>query len=239
MATSRFGSRVAPILLRLALGLTFLWAGLGKFAALEPVSGENAAILANMGVTLAPAPATTPASFAPPAAKPLSASDFPTPINTMRVNMIALMIHKAAHPAPKADGSEPMLLWPPKAAEGRLPVYFAWGASLAELVGGAFLLLGFLARLSALFVSGTMLGALWLANIGPALQSGNTRWGFLPNHELFAGGDASYVSVLWPLTLLMASLSVLLLGAGALSVDSLLFGTPKAPPPKPLPKPPA
>ena len=157
----------------------------------------------------------------------------------MRVNMLALMVYKAAHPADKAGGSPGMALWPVKLADGRLPIYFAWTAGLSELVGGSFLLLGFLARLSALFVSGTMVGALWLAQIGPALQSGNTRWGFLPNYDLYAGGDASYVGVLWPLMLLMAALSVMLLGAGTLSVDAVLFGPGKPPPPRPAPPKPA
>lgn len=248
MAQSRFGIRVAPLLLRLALGLTFLWAGLGKFAATDPVSGDDAAILANMGITLpsptpaaaAPgSPALTTVSFSPPANRAYLASDFPDPVNTVRVNMIALMVYKAAHPADRADGAPGMALWPAKAAEARLPVYFAWTAGLSELVGGAFLILGFLARLSAFFVSGTMVGALWLAQIGPALQSGHTRWGFLPRYDLYAGGDASYVGVLWPLMLLTAALSVLLLGAGALSVDSVLFGPSTPPPSKPAPPKPA
>ncbi|MFA6044529.1 MAG: DoxX family protein [Phycisphaerales bacterium] len=248
MASSRFGIRVAPLLLRLALGLTFLWAGLGKFVATAPVSGDDAAILANMGLTLAPpvsapaaatpgSPALTTVSFSQTAPKSFLASDFPSPVNTLRVNMIALSVYRAAHPADKADGSPGMALWPVKLADGRLPIYFAWTAGLSELVGGSFLILGFLARLSAFFVSGTMVGALWLAQIGPALQSGNTRWGFLPNYDLYAGGDTSYVGVLWPLMLLMAALSVMLLGAGALSVDSVLFGPSKPPPPRPAPPP--
>ncbi|MBI1189402.1 MAG: DoxX family membrane protein [Tepidisphaera sp.] len=254
MATSRFGLRVAPLLLRLSLGFTFLWAGLGKFAAMEPVSGDDAAILANMGVIPPPAAALIPSNSTvrttsfeqgpaqpsgtpAPAPKTYLGSDFPNPVKTMRVNLIALSVYKAAHPAPREDGSTPMLLWPARGAEGKLPVYFAWTAGLSELVGGSFLLLGFLARLSALFVSGTMVGALWLAQIGPALQSGVTRWGFLPKYDLYAGGDASYVGVLWPFALLMAALSVMLLGAGALSVDSVLFG-PSKPPPPPKPAPP-
>jgi uncharacterized membrane protein YphA (DoxX/SURF4 family) len=46
----------APIPLRLIIAVTFVWAGLGKFIATMPVQGEQAALLANMGVSL-PAPA--------------------------------------------------------------------------------------------------------------------------------------------------------------------------------------
>lgn len=54
----RFRDQVAltlpALVLRLVLALVFLWAGLGKFATTMPVSGDNAARLANLGVTLTP-----------------------------------------------------------------------------------------------------------------------------------------------------------------------------------------
>jgi hypothetical protein len=55
------GSNVAPIFLRLALGLTFLWAGWNKVFNQIEVQGEPAAILANLGVISPPAPGVTPA----------------------------------------------------------------------------------------------------------------------------------------------------------------------------------
>jgi uncharacterized membrane protein YphA (DoxX/SURF4 family) len=67
----RFRDQVAltlpALVLRLVLALVFLWAGLGKFATTMPVSGDDAARLANLGVTLTPiAPITdAPASSAP------------------------------------------------------------------------------------------------------------------------------------------------------------------------------
>jgi len=46
----RMAVSAAPIFLRIGLGVTFLWAGLGKILSDVAVQGQNAAILANMGV---------------------------------------------------------------------------------------------------------------------------------------------------------------------------------------------
>jgi|GEM_PF-842767 len=57
-------STVSPVFLRVALGVTFVWAGLGKLVPTVSVDPLNAAILANVGA-LTPAGATRP----PPAAQ--------------------------------------------------------------------------------------------------------------------------------------------------------------------------
>ncbi|MCA9303130.1 MAG: DoxX family protein [Phycisphaerales bacterium] len=58
----RFRDQVAltlpALVLRLVLALVFLWAGIGKFATSMPVSGDDAARLANLGVTLSPVSGT-------------------------------------------------------------------------------------------------------------------------------------------------------------------------------------
>ena len=41
-----------------------------------------------------------------------------------------------------------------------MPVFFAWAAGLSEFLGGIFLALGFLTRISSLFIAFTMLVAL-------------------------------------------------------------------------------
>mgnify|MGYP001794673027 CR=1 FL=1 len=46
----RLGLSIPPLLLRVVLALTFLWAGLGKIMAEAPVSGVDAVILAELGV---------------------------------------------------------------------------------------------------------------------------------------------------------------------------------------------
>lgn len=63
---------LAPLILRVVLGVTFVWAGAGKWWGTAQVSGEDAAYLANLGVLDRPA-ATPPPSSAPPVA-PLPAS---------------------------------------------------------------------------------------------------------------------------------------------------------------------
>lgn len=320
MASS--GSNIAPIFLRLGLGLTFLWAGWAKVFHTVPVQGEQAAILANLGVIEPGSPGVTPAPntlpvpadpvpaspkvtppeppTAPPAATPpaptpapaatpdpkpadapasdpgdgppparelaptttpdaapttdskptkgpseliqvqplasviqvslnlptitYTASDFPEPRNVRQLYMIVFGITDAA--APKADdtGKTPMPLLPAAVNQGRWPVYLAWAAALSELVGGTFLLLGFLGRLSGFMIAGVMATAMWLTQIGPAIQAGNARFGFLPAHGFWdtnAAGVPHYMTPLWILMLLCASMAVVVLGSGALSIDSL------------------
>ena len=54
MSTPTTGSLLAPIMLRVVIGLIFIWAGLGKLSTEMPVSGQAAATLANMGVISLP-----------------------------------------------------------------------------------------------------------------------------------------------------------------------------------------
>lgn len=61
------GSSIAPIFLRLCLGITFVWAGLAKVMVDMPVQGDDAAVLANLGVI---SPAGKPTSIADPHAMP-------------------------------------------------------------------------------------------------------------------------------------------------------------------------
>src|SRR4051812_2087450 len=75
----------APLILRICLGLIFIWAGLGKLMDTFPVKGQDAADLANMGVNMA---AATPVAPAAPSPKPTTTGpDTSSPT-------------KAAHPEP-------------------------------------------------------------------------------------------------------------------------------------------
>jgi uncharacterized membrane protein YphA (DoxX/SURF4 family) len=223
---------LTPLLLRLALGVTFVWAGAGKVLESMPVQGEQAAALANMGVLTpvraAPTGFAAPATLPPPllqtgqpAAPKYSASDFPEPVEVKRLYGIALLIDGAAHPGADAEGKPRMALWPANAARGMWPSICAWAVAVTELVGGFFCLVGLFTRLSALGIAGTMLGAMWLTVIGPAMQSGATRFGFLPDHPAF---DVSkWKDVLWQFSLFMSALGVFFAGPGALAVDRMLF----------------
>ncbi|MEO0588752.1 MAG: hypothetical protein AAF078_14065, partial [Planctomycetota bacterium] len=70
----RLGLSIPPLLLRVVLALTFLWAGLGKIMAEAPVSGVDAVILAELGV-IEPGNATP----IPPAADLLDDAEAETP----------------------------------------------------------------------------------------------------------------------------------------------------------------
>lgn len=312
------GSNVAPIFLRLALGLTFLWAGWNKVFNQMEVQGERAAILANLGVISPPAPGVTPAPNTlpvpsdrspakpevvptePPAPAPLTepptapaqtepdqteddpsdppparelaptstpsstptstpgshpgelintepnaslvqvsmnlapltytASDFPEPQKVRGLYGMVFVITNAAAPKPNEAGKTPMPLMPAAANQGRWPVYLAWTIALTELIGGVFFLVGFLGRLAGFMNAGVMMGALWLTQFGPAIQSGTAKLGFLPAYgkdgtlglwETTSAGTFAYAMPLWQLMLLCACLAVMVLGSGALSIDAL------------------
>ena len=334
------GPSIAPIFLRIALGVTFLWAGIGKMEATMTVKGEQAATLATMGVerirdeapprktrrptTPEPAPATTappestetpinpattvtpapmgppepvPAPEAKPAAKPseptqspngpkpdapppdapkpadpapvpqpprasgalavpmlaqmtapsispgagtpdpnrvYQAAEFPDEIEIPRVYGLALLLHKAANPPASADpasASQMMRLWPQSIGKGMWPVRLAWMVAITEVVAGLFVLVGLLTRASAIALAGTMLGAIWLTEIGPAMQAGSTVLGILPDRDPFSV-DA-WRPLLWQLSLFMGAMALVVLGSGALGFDRKLF-----PPPPPAPPPP-
>ncbi|MBX3409430.1 MAG: DoxX family protein [Phycisphaeraceae bacterium] len=295
------GSSMAPLFLRLALGVTFLWAGFGKVLETMPVQGERAAALANMGVSLSPpkvgapkngaasaqpapttpttpttaapaqppatvppaAPPTAPEAKEPPAdnaraARPLmrlqteaapqaatsaapkkyTAADFPQELTVPRVYGLSLLLTSAANPVPRAsDGVTPMPIWPASLVQDRWPVYTAWFVVVSELVGGLFVLVGLLTRISAAFLAGAMAGAMWLTQIGPAIQSGVTWAGFLPRHAPFgfdAAGNYLFTILLWQLALLCAAKALFFLGGGFLSFDRALFpasGGPRRPMP--------
>lgn len=310
----------APIPLRLILALTFIWAGLGKFVATMEVQGEQAALLANMGVSMpAPTPAPTPTSTpaptpapalepsagdpaepetdtttepaesetpppasvpaetpdendagqpgpsahadpaAPPAFNPpalvqtaliqadpaqtgqtttaestpttpthattsqtYTAADFPDPIELSRLHGLALLTYSAAHPKPDELGTTPSPIWPEWAARDHWPVTLAWAAAITELVAAVLVLVGLLTRLSALSIASVMITAAWLTEFGPAIQSGDTLLGFLPNRPLW--DPASWSTLLWQLCLIAAALSLALAGPGALSLDRALTG---------------
>ncbi|MGP1273625.1 MAG: DoxX family membrane protein [Phycisphaerales bacterium] len=253
---------VAPLLIRIVLGLTFLWAGMAKLTQYFEPSPEQADILRSWRVLeggpapearsearttrdtqpeprpeTQPSPAGDPAPSPPadtapvdepepessePDAQPVALTLQTGPAEVRGVYRIALLIHASASPA---DGARP--LWPPALAQGSWPVILAWAAAVSELVFGGAVLLGFFARLSALPLAGTMGVAMWLTQIGPAVQSGNAFLGVLPGGVFDLGpGGYAYTMILWQFALLMASLSLLLTGPGAVSVDRMLFGAP-------------
>ncbi|MBC7771488.1 MAG: DoxX family membrane protein [Pyrinomonadaceae bacterium] len=291
----KLGLTLPPVLLRLLLAGTFIWAGLGKIRSEDTVNPEQAAILANMGVlkppvlgtipdpgiTVPPLPSAEPtprpeerllpkddsrgtigehapdpieanftfAAFqlAPsgPQSSPqtdsakspillppptssgsiYTARDFPEKTTVTRVNKLALTMHAGAHPASRADGTPGVQYWPATLASGRTPIILAWCVAITEIGGGAMLLIGLLTRFWAFSLAGVMVGAIWLTVVGPALSSGDTLLGFLPNRPVFAIADWS--PLLWQTSLLVCALALALGGPGLLAVDNALFGREK------------
>lgn len=69
---------------------------------------------------------------------------------------VALMLAHGSSKVPPPEG----LVTGAGAIGFPAPTFFAWAAGLSEFVGGAFLTLGFLTRLSSFFIACTMLTAL-------------------------------------------------------------------------------
>lgn len=306
----------SPLCLRLVLGITFLWAGSGKVFTKIDVQGEQAATLANAGVTLPqPAPTPQPVPLTPPAdppaahpedttpphpnnntnddddrspipdrdllrdresrevplaaytvrpvafltqdgsgsntgadSRPVQATpepgvspdrrpddgspsqpvytpaDFPEPVKVRGLYGLVLLMHHANNPTgAHEDGTPYRPIWPDAASSGNRLVILAWVAALSELVFGVLCLVGFFTRLGALSFAATMLTAIWLTEIGPAVQAGMTVLGFLPPDRP-AFDPAAWRNLLWQFALLMSSLALVALGPGRLSIDHLLFG---------------
>ena len=69
-----------------------------------------------------------------------------------------------------------------------------------------------------------MVAAIWLTQIGPAMQSGVTTLGFLPSFPAF--DIAAWQPLLWQFILLCASASLFFAGPGGLSMDRAVSGRP-------------
>lgn len=276
----RVALALPPLLLRLTLAVTFIWTGLAKVQDTMLVQGDDAAILANMGVLTPGAPGTpadpnaplaplpsadrgpatgepgidsvkpgdglliaaafqgspphpdkappdvippqpSPLTGSPPPASVYSARDFPEPQPVRAMYGLALMLHKGGNPGVDADGTQKPPIWPPDLASGKRPVLFAYLVVIAELGGGIMLLLGLLTRLWAIVLCSVMLGALWLATIGPALQTSQTWSAFRSGHQIW--DVHAWQTPLWNLALLAMAFSVFLTGAGAFALDNALF----------------
>ncbi|RNC80390.1 MAG: DoxX family membrane protein [Phycisphaera sp.] len=169
----------------------------------------------------------TPEPDEDPGILPVSYVQSADEVEVKRVLGLALMIHHAANPGVDDEGRAKMPLWPQALAKGSLPVVIAWIAAILELVCGAALLTGFFTRMATLPIIGTMLTAMWLTQIGPALQAGGAYLGFLPNgvFEIGPGGYA-YTQLLWQFALACSGVALLLIGPGCFSIDRLIFGAP-------------
>ena len=95
-----------------------------------------------------------------------------------------------------------------------LPTISAWAVVLGHLAGGALLLIGLYARLGALMNAFIMVGAALLVHF----DQGFFMHGIVTNPRTGAAVAGGYE---YSLFLLIATIAILLLGGGPLSVDSL------------------
>ncbi len=206
-----WGLNVSPLLLRLVLGVVFLWAGLGKFLSDFPVQGPFLdAVHTVWGV---PAPTPQGATEAQP-------ENTDAPVNVRVVKGLGASIYLAGNPAADENGITPRAIWPRFISSPFFAKAQAFAVAITEILAGLFLLAGLLSRLSSLGVIAIMLGAIWLSQIGPAMQSGNTYLGFLPDYARFSH---QWKDLFFQLSMLAMAAAVLLTGPGFLSVDAVLF----------------
>ena len=181
----------------------------------DPPASPPAAAPAEPGSSDQPTPVLPPAG-----ARIYSAADFPEGASVLRVYRLAQGIHHAAHPG-LDENSQPIApIWPEGLARGAWPKILAWAVALTELIAGALVLFGLLTRVSALSLASIMLGAIWLTEVGPALQSGKTMLGFLPDRDPFG---MEWQSLMVQVSMLGAALALFLLGPGPVSLDRALF----------------
>lgn len=202
----RLGLSVPPVLLRITLAMTFIWAGASKFMAPMALSPEQEATLLEIrsGVTPTNAPSESESDFDDSA--PAELGDDPV---AMERGFTLTLVQDGDAPtetpaesldaAPPADAdasptytgkdvltinikematpnAEGKALLPAFMGRGKMPIWIALSVSLAELIGGVLVLLGLLTRVSSLMIAGVMVGAIWLTSIGPVVMYGNPGW---------------------------------------------------------------
>jgi uncharacterized membrane protein YphA (DoxX/SURF4 family) len=246
-------TNVAPLILRLALGVTFLWAGLGKFNAYDAVKGDQAARLANVGVITASGdapsrpeadkgdhagpestppkpdqPAAPPAAAQPPQPKLMyAAADFPTEVRVRRLHTaVTLRLLEAADPpTPAADTN------PEPATPRRL-----WPASLAGSKAPLFAWgVAILDVVGGLCLLLGLLTRLWAFLLAGHMAVG--LWLLVVGPAWAAGNVALgflprhdpwdltfWIMPLWIVALIAMNLALACLGAGSLSLDRPLLG---------------
>lgn len=247
--SSLLGASWATLPLRLAIGLTFVWAGAGKWLGEVEMPASSRPALVECGAIADKAPGLESAAanplnsqdgatvIGPSPASPPSAPVSEEPVTVRRLWGLALKIHAAGQPPkrpseafsitpglnqPIDPSPTPGPFWPGWLSSPRMAGVQAWSVMIVEIVAGFLVLVGLLTRPAALVLCGTMLGALWLDQLGPAIGSGQTRWGFLPSYPAF--DPKAWMPILWQLALSCSCLALALLPRGPLSADRLFFG---------------
>jgi uncharacterized membrane protein YphA (DoxX/SURF4 family) len=203
----------------------------GRKAPSKPARTAQASAEGSLLLGAAPPVAAQPQSTpsTPTPAAQYTPDQFPEQTQVRAVYRLSLLLVSAA--TPKGDGGKTMTLWPAALAGGKWPIWLAWAVALTEFAGGLLVLAGFMTRLSALGLAGVMAGAIWLTQIGPAIQSGKTMLGFLPAHALT--DIPAWTPLHWQMALLVMSLALFFAGPGAAALDNVIFSAGPAKKPAP------
>lgn len=159
----------------------------------------------------------------------VTAADFPGDYTARGLYGVALLMISNSTPVTRVDGTETFALVPTFAVENGRAVILAWVAAVSEFAFGVLLVVGFLSRLGGLSLAGTMVVAMWLTEIGPAIQSGDTVLGFLPGLGGVPWFDAAkdvWVKLLWQFSLFCAGMALFFSGSGTLALERIFRSKP-------------
>lgn len=253
----RIGLGVPPILLRLALAVTFIWAGSAKYFGTVELTPQQEATLQSIRSATPPAP--PPPADADVEVEPIPEGGEPT------AQGAGYVLHLAQNSQPIVEPEEDTFTGDAASAgaspyhgfhllavmihdsanpndqgkqllfsfmgDGKWPLWLAHTVSVVELLGGVFILIGLMTRLASLGVAGVMIGAMWMTVFGPVVVYGQPGWpSFLPILPAIENFQSqAWQRFLLQLSLLMAALSVVSMGPGRFSLDRLFFGKSAAP----------
>ncbi len=252
---------LAPLTLRVVLGLIFLFYGAGKlFYSDFQLSWEQEATLVSLevlevrpGGPQPPAPIdATGGAMSAPSFEMIRAQDEEPETETQsqeerdeELDRIAEVFDSTAGDSAAEPGDTNLRSvrrvyglvfamngaaqdghWPGFLSTGAWLERMAWLAAVTEFVGGFFLLLGVFTRLWALAILGTMVVACWLTQISPWLGESGAFVGFLPPWPLDdpATWTSAYQTLFFQLLIMASAKALFFSGAGAFSVDRLIFG---------------
>ncbi len=173
----RMAISAAPIFLRIGLGVTFLWAGLGKLLSDMPVQGQDAAILANMGANIGPgtppAPIRVepiePTTPPPPAPEPESEKGDDAPAATPSPTPAEESKAKAEKGVKNLDGKK----------SNRPPALMALAAPQAEAIPPKFTMADFPEPRNVKAVNGVAI-FLWKSTHPSASTDGTSKMALAP-----------------------------------------------------------
>ncbi len=156
------------------------------------------------------------------AATTYTADQFESPLTVKRYHGLVLLMHSRANPGPGVQGVPASI-----GNDGTILKWLSITAAITELIAAVLLLVGLLTRLWALAICGVMLTAIWLTSVSPNIGEASAYLGFLPDAHFDDPSkttSAGLNTFFFQLTTLGCAFTVLLIGAGGLSLDRLIFG---------------